>query len=133
VGQLDPRIIMTSQSTHPATHPAAHSAAHSATHSADAAHHHDLRLERLLGRPVLAVNRQRIGRLEEVRAEKRGSGCVVTEYVIGVAGLLERLGLGIKLLFGRRRTGYVAAWDQIDLTDPDHPRLTCPVEELRTL
>ena len=98
-----------------------------------AAHNGELRLERLLGRPVLTMDRKRLGRLEEVRAEKHGNGCVVTGYVIGVAGLLERLGLGVKLLFGRRRTGYVAAWDQLDLSDPDHPRLTCSVEELGTL
>ena len=58
---------------------------------------------------------------------------MITEYVIGVAGLSERLGLGIKLLLGRKRGGYLARWDQIDLSDPDHPRLTCSVEELREL
>jgi hypothetical protein len=96
-----------------------------------AAHDRELRIEHLLSRPVLAVNGKRIGRLEEVRVETRGNVCVVTEYVIGVAGLLERLGLGVRLLFGFRRLGYVAAWNQLDLSDPLHPRLTCPVEELR--
>ena len=32
-----------------------------------------------------------LGRIEEFRAERRGQGWVVTEYVIGSAGLLERL------------------------------------------
>jgi hypothetical protein len=94
---------------------------------------HELRLERLLGRQVLARDNHRVGRLEEFRTETQGSDSVITEYVIGVAGLFERLGVGIKLLFGRRGGGHVARWDQIDITDPDHPRLTCPVEELRTL
>lgn len=93
----------------------------------------ELRLDRLVGRRVLAANNRSIGRLEECRAEKRGSGLVISEYVIGVAGLLERLGVGMKLLFGRRAGGggYLARWDQIDLSDPDRPRLTCPIEELR--
>jgi hypothetical protein len=91
----------------------------------------ELRLDRLMGRQVLARNNQPVGRLEEFRAEKRGTGCVIVEYVIGAAGFLERLGLGVKLLFGRRAGGYVARWNQVDLSDPDHPRLTCPVEELR--
>ena len=93
----------------------------------------ELRLDSLLGRPVLAGNNHRVGRLEEFRTEMRGTECVITEYVIGVAGLSERLGLGVKLLFGRSRTGYVARWDQIDISDTDHPRLLCPVEELRKL
>jgi hypothetical protein len=93
----------------------------------------ELRLDRLLGRQVLAQNNRRVGRLEEFRAEKRGTGYVVTEYVIGVAGLLERLDVGVKLLFGRRAGGYLARWDQVDISNPERPRLTCPVEELRKL
>lgn len=93
----------------------------------------EFRLDRLLGRQVIAANNRPLGRVEEFRAEKRGTGCVITEYVIGVAGLAERLGLGLKLLLGRKRGGFVARWDQIDLSDPDRPRLTCSVEELRPL
>jgi hypothetical protein len=91
-----------------------------------------LRLDRLLGRPVLTANNRRLGRLEEFRAERRGREWIVTEYVIGAQGLLERLGLGIRLLLGSERAaGYVARWDQIDLTNPDRPRLSCLLKELR--
>jgi hypothetical protein len=93
----------------------------------------EVRLDRLLGRQVLAVNNRPVGRLEEFRVEKRGTGSVVTEYVIGVAGLAERLGLGIGLVLGRTRGGFVARWDQLDLRDPEHPRLTCPLEQLSML
>jgi hypothetical protein len=55
------------------------------------------------------------------------------EYVIGAAGLMERLGVGFKLLFGKAGAGYVARWDQLDISDPERPRLTCGVEELRRL
>ena len=54
----------------------------------------EFRLDRLLGRQVIAANNRPLGRVEEFRAEKRGTGCVITEYVIGVAGLAERLGWG---------------------------------------
>lgn len=91
----------------------------------------EVRLDRLLGRRVLAPNNQPIGRLEEFRVEKRGSGLVITEYVIGAAGLAERMGVTIKLLFGRRAGGYTARWDQLDISDPARPRLTCPASELR--
>lgn len=90
-----------------------------------------MRVDRLLGREVLAPNNQPIGRLEEFRAEKRGNGLVITEYVIGMAGLRERLGVSLKLLFGKSTGGYVARWDQLDISDPLHPRLTCPASELR--
>jgi hypothetical protein len=93
----------------------------------------DLRLEHLLGRRVFGKNNKSVGRIEEFRAEKRGAGCVVVGYVIGAAGLLERLGVGVRLLFGRRSGGVVARWDQLDITSPDRPRLTCAVAELRRL
>jgi hypothetical protein len=93
----------------------------------------EVRLDRVLGREVLAANNRRVGRIEEFRAEIRGGACEITEVVIGVAGLFERLGLGVKMLLGRRRTGHVARWDQIDLGDPDRPRLTCSVDELGRL
>jgi hypothetical protein len=92
-----------------------------------------LRLDRLIGRPVLTANNRRLGRLEECRVERHGSAWTVTEWVIGPAGLMERLGLGARLLFGPVRTGYVARWDQLDLSNPDRPRLMCVVDALRRL
>jgi len=90
------------------------------------------RLDRLIGRDVLAANNRRIGRLEEFRAERRGDTWVVTEYVIGGAALMERLGLGVRRVLGLAPPrGYVARWDQIDLTIPERPRLRCPVSDLR--
>jgi hypothetical protein len=93
----------------------------------------EIHLDRLLGRVVLARNNQPVGRLEDCRAEKRGSECVITEYVIGTAGLFERLGVGVRLILGLRLRGYVARWDQLDISDPERPRLVCGVEELRPL
>jgi|SRR4051794_25938003 len=102
-------------------------------HPARPTNNSEVRLERLLSRQVLAANNQAFGRLEEVRVEQVGNRYVVTEYVIGALGLIERLGLGVKLLFGHRGSGYVARWDQIDISDSEHPRLTCMIEELRRL
>ena len=91
-----------------------------------------LRLDRLLGREVYAGNSRRLGRLEEFRAERRGTNWIITEYVVGTAGVVERLGLGVRLILGfSRRRGYVVRWDQLDLTDADRPRLTCSVADLR--
>jgi hypothetical protein len=91
-----------------------------------------LRLDRLIGREVRTANNRRLGRLEEFRAERRGDAWIISEYVVGSAGLLERLGLGVRLVLGMNPGGgYVVRWDQLDLSDPDRPRITCSVEELR--
>lgn len=91
----------------------------------------ELRLEDLLGREIYARNHRRVGRIEEFRARWDGTSCTIDAVVIGVAGLYERLGLGAKLLVGRTRGGRMAQWNQIDLSDPERPQLTCPVDELQ--
>jgi hypothetical protein len=93
----------------------------------------DIHLDRLLGRPVLTRDNQPVGRLHECRTERLGNEYAISEYVIGAAGLLERLGVGVRLIVGLRPRGHVARWDQLDISDPDHPRLTCGVEHLREL
>jgi len=93
----------------------------------------EVRLDRLVGRQVLAGNGQLVGRLQDFRAELRGTSCIITGYVIGASALLERLHVGVKLLFGRKGGGYLAGWDQLDVSDPERPRLTCAVDELRKI
>ena len=90
----------------------------------------ELRLEDLLGRKVRARNGRTIGRIEEVRAEARGDEYEVTEYHLGPGALLERLAL-VNRLLGRAPQMIIVRWDQLDLTDPRHPRLTCTVDDLR--
>jgi|SoiMethySBSTD1v2_1073268.scaffolds.fasta_scaffold3241404_1 hypothetical protein len=94
---------------------------------------YEVRIDRLLGRQVLAANGRPAGRLEEFRAEMRDGTCVITEYVIGAAGLFERLGVAARNLFGLPPQGHVARWDQIDFSNIEIPRLTCPVTELKKL
>jgi hypothetical protein len=91
-----------------------------------------IRLDRLVGRTVWTADNRALGRLEECRAVRRGTEWMVTEWLIGPAGLLERLGLGAQLVVGTNRPpGFIVRWDQLDLTNPDRPRLTCTVDELR--
>jgi hypothetical protein len=93
----------------------------------------EIPLDRLLGRTVLAGNNRRVGRLEELRAGQDGDDYAVVAFVIGAAGLRARLNVGLRALVGLGARGKVARWDQIDITDPDRPRLTCSVEELGEL
>jgi hypothetical protein len=58
--------------------------------------------------------------------------CVVTEYVISPAGLLERPLWQAAGILGTTARGHVARRDQLEVTD-QVPRLTFPVNELRPM
>jgi hypothetical protein len=91
----------------------------------------EIRIDRLLGRQVLAANNRPIGRIEEFRVDERGGGWVVTSYLVGPGALLERLNLGARQLLGPiERQQYIVPSDQLDLANPDQPRLRCTVEDL---
>ena len=91
-----------------------------------------IRLDRLIGRTVLTGNNRPLGRLEECRAEERGGNWIVVEWFVGPGALLQRVGLGARMILGPvKRSGYLVKWDQLDLTDPDRPRLTCRVDDLQ--
>jgi hypothetical protein len=87
-------------------------------------------LDELLGRMVVAGNNRPVGRLEEFHCEQRGDSFHIIQFVIGSAGLAERLNVGVKALFGKSGGGKVASWKQLDISDPQHPRLTCSTDDL---
>ena len=87
-----------------------------------------VRLEDLVGRRVRSAEGAIVGRIEEVRVERRGDDHEVIEYLIGPGALRERLALGRSL--ARRAPTLRARWDQIDIRRPESPTLTCAVEEL---
>jgi hypothetical protein len=100
----------------------------------------EINVELLLSRRVYALNGRPIGRIEEIRVQERGGECFVTEYLVGVYALFERLAayaIGRAILRVLRLKGnkasYRVAWNQLDLGDPDKPRLRCAVTELEPL
>jgi hypothetical protein len=98
----------------------------------------EVRVEQLLGRTVIDRRGRRFGRIEEIQAEREGPEWVVRGYVLGVDGLIERLAAGaivqglLGALAGQRRRRTVA-WDELDLSDPDCPRLRSSGNEERQL
>jgi len=95
----------------------------------------EIRLERLLGTRVVDADGRDVGRIEEVHARQTSGDVVVTEFVLGAAGFVERLALGPILLgmLGRLYRGpdrYTVAREDVDLTDPERPRLRRRLEEL---
>ena len=87
-------------------------------------------LEDLVGRMVVGEDGRRVGRIEEVRVKRHDGDYEVSEFLLGDGAFFERHALVHRLLGGEPRI-YVAEWNQIDITNPDRPRLTCPAEELK--
>ena len=98
-----------------------------------------LHVELLLGEKVFALNGRPIGRLEEIRTETNRGHYFVSEFLVGNYAVLERLAawrIGrsvLRVLGGGKREGYRIRWDQLDLSDPERPRLLCDVDELMPL
>ncbi|WP_431323288.1 PRC-barrel domain containing protein [Rhizobium sp. YTU87027] len=96
----------------------------------------EVHLELLLGKQVYDQNDQPIGRLEEVKAEERGSDVVVSEYHIGALGLAERLGAWVIVRALLRPLGlkkeikmHIVPWHDMDLRDLDHLKLRAPSDK----
>jgi hypothetical protein len=88
-------------------------------------------MDRLVGLPVVDRNGEPIGRIHELRADVNGDDWIVTHFVVGVGGLLERLGVALKLIVGGRASPYVVPVDQLELSDPKQARVRCARSELR--
>ena len=100
----------------------------------------EIRIEFLLGRRVRGLNGHVIGRIEEIEGELKKGECLITEFHVGSYAVMERLaGLSVGRAILRRLgarskdASYRIAWDQLDLTDPDKPRLLCQTKVLKLL
>jgi sporulation protein YlmC with PRC-barrel domain len=94
-----------------------------------------VRVQALVGELVYDVNGARVGRIRSIQAESEGEDCVVREYHLGGAALLYRLGLSALRLVGWHGHGkpLCVPWDQLDISDPERPRLRCTKEELERM
>jgi sporulation protein YlmC with PRC-barrel domain len=98
----------------------------------------DVKLELLIGRRVFDAGGVKVGRIEEVLAEREGDDLLVTQYLIGTYGLFKSLsiqhfGAGVLRFLGARAQSakpHRIPWDKLDLSDPERPRLTCTIGEL---
>jgi sporulation protein YlmC with PRC-barrel domain len=97
----------------------------------------EVHVELLLGGKVFGLNGSSIGRLEEIRTETNRGHLFVSEFLVGRYAVLERLAAWriwrALLHVTGRKEGYRIRWDQIDLSDPQRPRLLCDVDELMPL
>ena len=88
--------------------------------------------EMLLGTLVRDCEGVRVGRIYDVAVEQRADGPVVTEWHLGYAALGQRLGVRALHLLGIRKrfAPLCVPWRQMDLSDPERPRLRCRKDEL---
>ncbi len=98
----------------------------------------EIHIELLLGTKVCDVDGEDVGRIEEFHVQRDESSCRVDAYLIGASAVIERLsawtlvGPVKKLLHSRKLlTVYEVPWQDMDLSDPQHPRLRIAKRDLR--
>ena len=94
--------------------------------------------ELLLGRKVRDINGENVGRIEEFDVERGDKACLVEAYLIGASGVIDRLSAWslirpiAKLLRARHLFSvYRVPWQDMDLSDPEHPQLRISRSDLR--
>jgi sporulation protein YlmC with PRC-barrel domain len=98
----------------------------------------EVNVELLIGTKVRDIDGEKVGRIEEIRVERDEKSCVVDAYLIGASALIERLSAWTlvrpvaRFLHSRNAYSlYRVPWQDMDLTDPRHPRLRVAKHELR--
>jgi sporulation protein YlmC with PRC-barrel domain len=98
----------------------------------------EINVELLLGTKVRDVDGIDVGRIEELRVERVDKACLVDAYLIGASALIERLSAWTLVRPIRRFLNsrdlysvYRVPWQDMDLSDPKHPRLRIAQRDLR--
>jgi sporulation protein YlmC with PRC-barrel domain len=99
-----------------------------------------IHLERVLGKKVYDSAGKYAGRIEEIIGDNTGAYGEIQEYLLGRVALFDRLSIAtlsreIVRLLGARMSvaSHRVPWRQMDLTDPEHPRLKCPADQLEPI
>jgi sporulation protein YlmC with PRC-barrel domain len=98
----------------------------------------DIRIELLLGSKVCDVDGENVGRIEEIRVERQENGLLVEAYLIGAPALIQRLSawtlvrpinplLRVRHIYSL----YEVPWQDMDLSDPNRPKLRSARRDLR--
>jgi sporulation protein YlmC with PRC-barrel domain len=97
----------------------------------------ETKVELLLGREVHDAEGRKVGRIEEIRVERKDDVLSVEAYLIGASALVDRLSAWtlvrpIKGLLKNRHiySLYNVPWQEMDLTDPTHPVLRTAKRDL---
>jgi sporulation protein YlmC with PRC-barrel domain len=98
----------------------------------------EINVELLIGRKVRDVDGEKVGRIEEFKVERDDKSCVLDSYFVGSSALIERLSawtlvrpIARALHSHRLYSVYQIPWQDMDLSDPQHPRLRIAKRDLR--
>jgi hypothetical protein len=97
----------------------------------------ELQLRHILGAKVHDSEGVPLGHLEELEVERGDEYCTIISYLVEHRGLLDRLSTwtltsSMQKKLDRRSSSrpYRVGWNQMDLSDPRHPRTLVPKELL---
>ena len=97
----------------------------------------EINVELLIGRQVHDIDGEKVGRIEEFKVERSDTSCLLDSYLIGSSALIERLAAWTlvrpitRALHGRFYSLYEVPWQDMDLSDPQHPILRTAKRDLR--
>jgi sporulation protein YlmC with PRC-barrel domain len=99
----------------------------------------EMNVELLLSAKVRDIDGEEVGRIEELHIRRDDKTCFVEAYLIGASALIERLSAWTLVRpinrFLRSRSSvyslYRVAWQDMDLSDPKHPRVRIAKRDLR--
>ena len=98
----------------------------------------EINVELLIGRKVCDVDGKKVGRIEEFKVDQDDKSCVLDSYLVGSSALIARLSAWTlvrpiaRALHGRRFYSlYQVPWQDMDLSDPQNPRLRTAEQDLR--
>jgi sporulation protein YlmC with PRC-barrel domain len=98
----------------------------------------ELHMYEFLGRKVHDADGKYAGALEEVEVERGDEFCAVKNYLVQHRGLIDRItawaltqSIRKAIPVREKSKPYRVPWDKMDLTDPQHPRITVPQSELQ--
>ncbi|HVS73345.1 MAG TPA: hypothetical protein VHQ47_18965 [Phycisphaerae bacterium] len=101
---------------------------------------HTFYLDTLLGRKVFDPDGRCAGRIEEIIAHTHDGQCEVEEFLLGTAGLFQRLSIAhvarhlLRLLGAHGHpASHRVPWRELDLQDPRRPRLRCSTASLKKI
>jgi sporulation protein YlmC with PRC-barrel domain len=97
----------------------------------------ELRLFEILGREVVDSEGKYAGRVEEIEAERGDDVSLIKSYLVVHRGPIDRVQtwalsavIQKSIPVREKSRPYRVPWDQMDMSDPEHPRILVPQSEL---
>ena len=97
----------------------------------------EISVEQLIGRHVVDSDGKKLGRIHEISAERGEDSCLVDAYYVGGRALIVRIARWAvpnkmsSALESKLVRPFRIPWDEMDLSDPRHPRATMSKEQIK--